>query len=139
MTARPPERIIDTMTLYTADGTPVLVLRWTNPTLTGGAWQEGGPPSLRTADGHPLSHLRAGQYQDEVTGDILYADNPAPPPSTQTGRPDGGRDAVCGQVRGAGVMRMTSEGAGDYRQRSSRATHAAKAGTRLPHGRPSAA
>ena len=81
MATRPPDRIIDSMTVYTAEGTPVLVQRWTNPTLSGGAWHEDGPPSLRTADGHPLTHLRAGQFQDEVTEEILYADNPAPPPS----------------------------------------------------------
>ena len=78
MTARPPERIIDSLTLYTADGTPVLVHRWTSPTLTGGEWHEDGPSSLRTADGHPLTELRDGQYQDEVTEEVLYADNPAP-------------------------------------------------------------
>ena len=87
MTTRPPERIIDSMTLYTADGTPVLVQRWTNSTLADGAWREDGPPSLRTADGHPVSPLRGGQYQDEVTEDILYADNPAPPRPPRLDRP----------------------------------------------------
>ena len=87
MAARPPERIIDSMTVYTADGTPVLVHRWTNPTFVDGAWREDGPPSLRTADGHPLTHLRAGQYQDEVTEDILYTDNPAAPPSSSSAPP----------------------------------------------------
>ena len=77
MATRPPERIIDTVTLYTTAGTPVVVQRWTNPTLADGAWVEDGPPSLRTEQGHAVSYLRGGQYQDEVTEEILYAERPA--------------------------------------------------------------
>ena len=78
MTTGPPERMIDTVTLYTAGGTPVVVQRWTNPTPTDGDWVEDGPPGLRTEDGHPVSELRGGQYQDEVTEEILYAERPTP-------------------------------------------------------------
>ncbi len=77
MASGPPERIIDSLTLYTAEGAPVVVQRWTNPTRVEGGWREDGPPTLRTEDGHPVAELRGGQYQDETTEAILYAEKPS--------------------------------------------------------------